>query len=360
MKQCPYCSKGFKTWKGVRGHLVSCVKNTGEYFVHQEKGPIHYTKILEYQGIIPLKDALRSLRKRGFDIPKIRRAWTPEECIQAIHDFCVENGRIPQTRDFENSEGKYPSIKTIVRYFGSWNSGIEATGYTPIIQKDWSPERCIQAIHDFWEENGYIPQSRDFKNSGGKYPSSFTVSNLFGSWNKAIKAAGYTPIIQKDWSPERCIQAIQMFYTENDRIPVSRDFTKSDGKYPSNGTVSNLFGTWNKGIEAAGFISASCSIYGVLTIGKDGHQYLSKMEAYFCDKYLFEQYDYEIEPHYPEPNSIWRYDWYLSALDLYIELDGGIRPWRMREKIAFNEELGRKCLVVNIENINKINLADYA
>ena len=236
MKQCPYCSKGFKTWKSVRGHISNCVKNTGEYFVHQELGPIHHTKIAEYRNIIPLEIAVRNLRDRGFEVPKIWQDWHPEECIQAIHDFCAEYGRIPQ----------------------------------------------------------------------------------------------------------------------------QRDFNKTDGKYPAAGTVSRLFGSWNKGIEAASYTPSMRSGLGILTIGKDGHQYLSKMEAYFCDKYLFEQYNYEIEPHYPAPHSAWKYDWYLPTLDLYIELTGGLRPERMREKIAFNEELGRKCLVVNIENINKINLADYA
>lgn len=222
MKQCPYCSKDFETWKSARGHTSSCTKNTGEYYIHQELGPIHHTKILEYQGVFKLNDSLKLFRKRGFDIPNREYIYSKQEVIGAIQAFAKEHGRIPQYRDFGPDDHRYPS-----------------TG---------------------------------------------PVKRLFGTWNKAIAAAGFEPNIQTG--------------------------------------------------------------FGIPTYGKDGHLYRSKAEANFANKYLFEQYDYQIEPHYPAPHSDWMYDWYVCDLDLYIELDGGLRPWRMLEKIAFNKELGRECLVI--------------
>ena len=292
--RCPYCSKEFKTWKSVYPHMASCTKNTGEYFVHSELGPIHYTKILEYNGIIPLTNALKSFRRRGFDIPNIRRAWSREECIQAIHDFCVENGRIPASTDFENSGSKYPSRSTVSRLFGTWNKAIEAAGFEPeYIGRGWSREECIQAIHDFCVENGRIPQYRDFNKTDGKYPSCTTVSKLFGSWNVGIEAAGFeSKNIGRDWSCEECIQAIHDFWAEHGCIPQYRDFSKTDGKYPSSLTVSKLFGSWNVAIEAAGYTPNIQNGLGISTYGKDGQVYRSKAEATFCDNYLFEQYDY--------------------------------------------------------------------
>ena len=223
MNQCPYCSKEFKTWKSVRAHTSSCTKNTGEYYVHQGLGPIHYTKIMDYQFTFSTLNAVACFRRRGIHIPNFQLKWTKESCIQAIKDFHAENKYTPQVRDFEASEGKYPS-NTVIR-------------------------------------------------------------KHFAFWNKAIEAAGFGPNIQ--------------------------------------------------------------SGFGILTYGKDGHLYRSRAEANFADTCLFEKYDYQIEPHYPAPHSDWLYDWYVCDLDLYIELDGGLRPERILEKIAFNEELGRECLVIS-------------
>lgn len=133
------------------------------------------------------------------------------------------------------------------------------------------------------------------------------------------------------WSNEEIIKTIQSFVEEKGKIPALRDFEHSDKKYPNRDTVQTKFGSWNNAIKAAGFEPNIQNGFGTDTKGLDGHIYRSIAEAYFADNYLWNKYEYVIEPKYP--NSNWRYDWYVSSLDLYIELDGEIRPERIKEKI---------------------------
>ena len=161
------------------------------------------------------------------------------------------------------------------------------------------------------------------------------------------------------WNKESIIEAVQQFYKENKRIPQFRNFEITKGKYPGRSTVINHFQTWNKAIEAAGFTPNYDTGYGTKTKALDNVLYRSIAEAEFVSKFLFEKYEYIVEPKYPEPYNRY-YDWYIPKLDLYIELDGEIRPEVIIEKIAINKLLSRKLLVIKTKDINKFtNLKEF-
>jgi len=293
------------------------------------------------------------------------RKWTQDTTIKAIRLFVEEHGRVPVSRDFQKSGGKYPGATTVKKQFDSWNKALEAAGFSPNIQKVWTNDETIEAIQFFVKEHGRVPLYTDFEKSNGKYPSSSTVINQFDSWNKAIEAAGFSPNIQKEWTNDETIEAIQLFVEEHDRVPQERDFLNSDGKYPSKTTVVRQFDSWNKAIEAAGFEADYNNGFGTRTKGKDGRLYRSKAEAYFADNFLFGQYKYDKEePKYPKPYNNLRYDWYLYELDCYIELDGGIRPDVIPKKIEINKDLGRNLLVIPAKDIYKkdftLNIKDVS
>lgn len=293
-----------------------------------------------------------TIEAAGLNPNRKRKSWVEQELIESIQLFYEEHGKIPQTKDFEKSEGKYPSCSTIIKQFGSWNKAIEVSGFNPNVQKTWTKQEIIESIQLFVEEYGKIPVRRDFEKSEGKYPNFTTVVVYFGSWNRAIEASGFSPNTQKAWTKQEIIHSIQLFVEKHGKIPQTRDFENSDGKYPSNPTIQKHFGSWNKAIEQSGFEADYNNGFGVRTQGKDGHLYRSKAEAYFADTFLFGQYEYEVEPKYPEPHYKW-YDWYISELDCYIELDGGVRPHVIQEKVEINKVLGRTLLVISTKDIYK-------
>ena len=152
----------------------------------------------------------------------------------------------------------------------------------------------IEAIKSFYEINGKLPIKTDFVYTKTNYNQ---VRKYFGTWNNAIIAAGFEPkyVHKSNWSKEEILSSIQSFYKENSRVPQLREFKNSNLKYPASATVQRHFGSWNKAIEAAGFEANYNEGLGIKTVGKDGVLYRSQAEAYFVDTYLYGKYNYEYE-----------------------------------------------------------------
>jgi hypothetical protein len=219
---------------------------------------------------------------------------------------------------------------------------------------NYTDEQLLEFLKSFYILNNKVPTVRDFRGNP-KYPNSNTIASKFGSWNKALILAGFktnnSPSIPYyDCSEEGIIEAIQNFVDKYDILPTSKQFVNSSGKYPSNHSVRRIFGTWNSAIKAAGFKPNIQNGYGVDTLGLDKHLYRSQAEAYFADTYLYNKYAYTVEPKYPEPHNRY-YDWYIASLDLYIELDGELRPHIIEEKILLNTQLNIKCLFIKTSTI---------
>lgn len=271
--------------------------------------------------------------------------YTKEDIILAIRNFYNEYNRIPMQKDFVKNPN-YPGKNTVVRFFGTWNNGILAAG---LKTSDWSDEDLISALVNFYKDNGQVPAYNNFV---GNFPSARTIETRFGSWNNAMEKAGFTTVTKynKRWSNRDILESIQSFYKEHNRIPECREFELSE-QYPNYRTVATRFKSWNVAIEEAGFKPNTQNSLGTNTTAKDGHIYRSKAEATFVDKFLFNKYQYIIEPKYPEPY-IRYYDWYVNDLNIYIELDGGIRPNITKEKININKKLHRCCLFIPIKAID--------
>lgn len=160
----------------------------------------------------------------------------------------------------------------------------------------------------------------------------------------------------ESFSRDSIILGIQKFVEEHGSIPSYRDADASlsirNSYLPGTHSCKKYFCSWNEAIAAAGFEPQIQNGFGVDTTGLDNHLYRSRAEAYFADNFLYKKYNYVIEPKYPKPHNRY-YDWYIPFLDLYIELDGGIRPQVIAEKININKSLGRECLFIPISKIYK-------
>lgn len=315
--QCPYCKTNKKSngtsivnWLGIRAHAARCSLNDHTYVITDTFGPIHYSEFINSDldelkskyGTILVRNANNTFKKYGIIKENIYR-YSKEDCTKAAKDYFISNNKVPIADDFRVTNGKFPSLSVITKFFGTWNNFLIESGFKPVrvagkAYYDCSKQGIINAIISYVATNGHLPSYKDFNYSEGLYPSSGTVERVFGSWNTAISAAGFTP---KD----------------------------------------NTYGTPSKAL--------------------DGHVYRSRAESYFVDKFLYGKYIYEIEPAYPEQYKKY-YDWYIPSIDLYIELDGGIRPMITLDKIEINKTLNRKCLFIPIVNVYKTefnNLVDF-
>jgi len=90
---------------------------------------------------------------------------------------------------------------------------------------------------------------REQYNSLGKYHSS-TVEKRFGTWNKALLKAGLEIITLRDMTDENLLEDLRRVAMIFDG-KIKMDQYNSKGNYHSS-TLEKRFGTWNKALIAAG------------------------------------------------------------------------------------------------------------
>ena len=211
-----------------------------------------------------------ALRATGLEPPKLRRLWSAAEIVEAIRAFAAREGRAPTGRDWNSPpepDHLRPMTHEVVDCFGSWNKGLAAAGFAPH-RRDWSREEIVAALQEFAQRHGKTPRPGDWTrmSSPGEpaHPSRQTVVNQFGDWNAALEAAGLEPLpmgrrgVRREaaWTAAEIIEEIRAFAEREGEPPKSSDWRllpRSGPPRPTAWVVEQCFGTWNKGIEAAGF-----------------------------------------------------------------------------------------------------------
>jgi hypothetical protein len=57
--------------------------------------------------------------------------WTPELILYAIELWHRQHLRIPTTDEWDRADANHPSRVTVIRRFGSWNAAMRAAGFRP-------------------------------------------------------------------------------------------------------------------------------------------------------------------------------------------------------------------------------------
>jgi Homing endonuclease associated repeat len=78
------------------------------------------------------------------------------------------------------------------------------------------------------------------------------VYTAFGSWDAALEAAG---LDGGRWTERRIREALWDWEAEHGRPPTHDEWVAADParRRPTAETVKGVFGSWNAGLEAAGF-----------------------------------------------------------------------------------------------------------
>lgn len=314
---CPYCSATkkrtgqlFDTWKSVVMHTARCPKNDHHWIITEAYGPIHSTEYIvlttaEFRERYPLAD-------RAQGINKLRRYGIVD------HEFRM-------TRSLEDQrEDEISWLRTWIR-----------TEHTvPVPSSVTSVQRNrIYRLFNSWPQ--FLEQA------GVEHARHTGRERRPIADTPASKPRPVTPTAR--WTRVTTMCALRQLYRQQGTIAVA-DLYGNDS-VPSPRTVTKLFGSWTEALEASGLPTQHTAPgRGKPTQASDLVTYRSQFEARFVDRFLFQQRVYEYECAYP--NGQWLYDFYIPDLDLYIELDGGLRPARMAEKRRVNAELNRRFLVV--------------
>jgi len=124
-----------------------------------------------------------------------------------------------------------------------------------------------------------------------------TLKNLkLGRTDKAIRKSAEA---RRIYSKEKLIKKIKEFVQKEGRIPIKNEFI-NDSSYPDYVTYRHYFGTWNNAIKAAGYKPNEQWFTSGDLFAKDGHKCNSISEI-IIDDWLFENHIPHIREYlYPE------------------------------------------------------------
>lgn len=127
----------------------------------------------------------------------LSQQWTAGRIIAAIREWVARYGSPPTVQQWEKARPGRPSSRTVRDVFGSWRAATIAAGFTPRTPGEprrWTTASIILAIQAWAAENGRQPSAREWTKATPEAPASQTVRAIFGTWNTAIAAAGFTPL----------------------------------------------------------------------------------------------------------------------------------------------------------------------
>ncbi|MEC0394649.1 hypothetical protein P8832_23105 [Bacillus subtilis] len=175
----------------------------------------------------------RGLEAAGLTPGKVRD-YTEEELIEILQYKAKELGRTPKSNEIKQ-------FQTIVKHFGSFNQGLEAAGLAFNRERSrsnpYTKEELIEILQHKAKKLGRTPTQREVKQAG-------IIQKHFGSFNKGLEAAGL-PTNKKDQTEEELIEYLQEKAKELGRPPQGNEIKHT-------GAIINCFGSFNKGLEAAG------------------------------------------------------------------------------------------------------------
>lgn len=117
-----------------------------------------------------------------YDVPR-------ERLIEEIENLAPGEGVPPQSHEMR-SQGKY-HIHHYVDEFGSWNNALLEAGYEIHQHNHLTDEELLEEIRNLKDQLGEVPSSTDLYEIGNY--SLRTYQTHFGSWNKAVRKAGFEP-----------------------------------------------------------------------------------------------------------------------------------------------------------------------
>jgi hypothetical protein len=126
-------------------------------------------------------------------------------------------------------------------------------------QPHWTREQVIRAVRGWVTEERRAPTTGDWTPTGDatrkwgreypRWPSYVTVSTLFGSWNKGLDAAGVRSR-RRRWDAGAITAALHEFAAVKGRPPTSADLRHNE-ELPSAGTVRAHHGSLHAALDAA-------------------------------------------------------------------------------------------------------------
>lgn len=290
-----YCSAQCKNEEQKKGRLVQCAycrrriyrsisqlkkpSKTGKYFCNKschcawKNRKRNQTIKNTIKSVLrPLKLKVKKLKKKNHNLP------SGKPTKKVLYKLYWQNN-LPQDKIGQIFKVSHTTIQRWLSYYKiPIKSRTLSCGHNPNTLKNlelgrtekaakksaksrtfYSREKLIEKIKDFVQSEGRIPTKNEFVRNSS-YPDYVTYRDYFGTWNNAIKAAGYIPnerwffgekIYAKDGHSCNSISEViidNWLFTNH--IPHKREYLYPEGNYRCDFVVNGIF------IEFFGLVNA--------------------------------------------------------------------------------------------------------
>jgi hypothetical protein len=168
-------------------------------------------------------------------------------CIAELQRVAKQLGHTPTHREF-NEHGSMGNA-SVTRRFGTWNKALKAAGLEPNKIDKVTKTQALAELKRVAKQLGHTPTAAEFRNHGSMCADPFTT--LFGSWNKALKATGLKIVFNPTAiTTIQVLAELKRMAKQLNRTPTYTEFIEHGAM--STPVVEQLFGTWNKALSAAG------------------------------------------------------------------------------------------------------------
>lgn len=148
-----------------------------------------------------------------------------------------------------------PSEAEIRAHFPTLTYAMRAAGYqVRQYSQRWDEQRIIEAFRAWHARTGKAPTGRSWTKAQAEHPSSVTVRLMFGSWQRALEAAGLAsesmPTLRLH-TRETIIEALNRWAMRAGCYPCKSDWDRRGADWPPASVVRDVFGSWRAAVDAA-------------------------------------------------------------------------------------------------------------
>lgn len=165
------------------------------------------------------------------------------DIIAAIRGVADELGETPTAAQFE--EHTEYSRSQAQHRFDSWNNAIKSAGLEPN-REFHSDAKLIWILEDLGEELGRTPSRQDFRDHAEI--SLGAIVNRFGSWNEALRLAGFEINQEAELDRELLAESFRELEAELGKVPSQKDMWKHGPHSPK--SYQQRWGSWQAAKDA--------------------------------------------------------------------------------------------------------------
>ena len=188
----------------------------------------------------------------------MKEKLTDEELLQHLRLVGENLGRRPVASDMCGAKGTI-DVGIYIRQFGSWQKATLLAGFEPRTSKrrptttHYTDAELIKILQDFAKKLGHTPKAREM---GNGTPSNFAYRMHFGTWLKALEAAGLKQAMRsytnrKTFSDDDLLDLLRWYAVEYGCNPSISKVNACESM-PSATTFVKHFGSWSNALKLAG------------------------------------------------------------------------------------------------------------